>query len=108
LAEQRKALAREKAQWGQTVFLLLKNELLSDPVQLLQIPVDGYFSLPLLPVLFVLLDTGEISRERSIQYMQHQIALIDSPITNAICRKIRMTASPQNSYEDLLRPNCIS
>jgi Fe-S-cluster containining protein len=87
LATQRKMLAKEKVRWGQGVFSLLKKELIGNPTQRQRIPVDGYLSLPLLPVLIVLLGSGEISRGRCIQYMEHQTAVIDSLVANAIRRK---------------------
>jgi hypothetical protein len=87
LALYRTALANEKARWGTSVFSLLKKGLVEDPVQMKRIPFDGYLSLPLLPVLSVLIGSGEKTRERCIQYMEHQLSLIESLVAKAIRRK---------------------
>jgi len=87
LAQQRLALAAEKAVWGDDVFALLAPELCADEAQARRVPVDGWLSLSLVPVLALLAARSERCRTRCLRYAASQIALIDDKVEQALRRK---------------------
>lgn len=87
MAQQRDALAAERAAWGDGVFALLKRELFDDAAQSRRIPSNGCLSLPLVPVLMVLGDRSEDSRDRCMRYLRSQMALIDAKVAQAVQRR---------------------
>ena len=88
LARRRDDLARERAQWGNGVFALLKKELFDLRGDARQIPADGYLSLPLAPVLAIVASVDEESRVRCVDFIDRQLALIDAMIAAAMARKL--------------------
>jgi Fe-S-cluster containining protein len=86
--ESRRAdLLADKAYFGDAVFALLRTALLSDPSQLNRIPVDGFFSLSIVPALLTIAAYSHRCRTRCVQYVDSQIALIDSKIQQAKQRR---------------------
>ena len=75
LARRRAELALEKRHWGAGVFRLLEPELFRKPEAMSKIPLDGFMSLSLAPVLMVLAETSPRCRARCIEYLDAQLAL---------------------------------
>jgi Fe-S-cluster containining protein len=87
LDQRRADLRAEKQRWGNEIFSLLRHELFNNPVQEKRIPDNGYLSLPLVPVLAVLAKESAASRQRCVQYIDRQCALINRMVAEAIARK---------------------
>lgn len=87
MAQQRDALAAERAAWGEGVFALLKRDLFDDEAQSRRIPSNGHLSLSLVPVLMVLAGRSDDGRDRCMRYLRRQVALIDAKIAQALQRK---------------------
>lgn len=87
LGRQRRALAAEKATWGDAVFALLERDLLADEAQARRAPADGYLTLSLVPVLAVLATRSAACRARCARYATSQIALIDHKVGQALRRR---------------------
>ena len=101
LSRRRDDLARERANWGNGVFALLKKELFDGRGDARQIPVDGYLSLPLAPVLAIVASADEASRLRCAAFIDSQLALIDAMIAAAMARKVstdRATTAQLRTY----------
>jgi Putative zinc- or iron-chelating domain len=75
LARRRADLSLEKRHWGTGVFRLLEPELFRKPEALDKIPVDGFVSFSLAPVLMVLSETSSRCRVRCIEYLEAQLEL---------------------------------
>ena len=87
IARRREDLQLEKHGWGNAVFSLLWKDLFSDPAEAARIPVEGFFSLSIVPVLLVLAGVSEQCRDRCLRYLDSQVVLIDEKVRLAIARK---------------------
>jgi Fe-S-cluster containining protein len=87
LAQRRSDLLAEKQGWGDAVFALLRPALMAEPNLLQKIPVDGFLTLSIVPLLAVIGGVSERWRERTLQYVDSQINLIDLKTSQAIQRK---------------------
>ncbi|MFP5389925.1 MAG: hypothetical protein ACLGI6_00035 [Gammaproteobacteria bacterium] len=85
LVRRRASLIEEKRSWGTAVFSVLAPEL-ARSIQL-DASGAGYLVLPLAPVLAVLAAQGDAQRAQCVQYIDRQLALIDSAIGAALARK---------------------
>ncbi|AVA35612.1 Fe-S-cluster containining protein [Cupriavidus metallidurans] len=87
LAQRRAVEAAEKAEWGNAVFRLLLPELLAAPGGIAALPVEGYRTLALAPVLAVIAAGSEPDRLRCLAFIDAQVALIRRHAAAAIARK---------------------
>jgi uncharacterized protein len=87
LAQRRDDLAADKRWWGDAVFGMLHRELFADPAAVNRIPFDGFLSIAPAPILMVLADASMRCRERCIEYLDAQVALIEEKIRQALDRK---------------------
>jgi uncharacterized protein len=89
LARRRADLAADERFWGAAVFELLKKDLLSSAAVTAKIPADGFLSLSLAPALLVLAPVSDGCRERCLQYVHAQLALIRGMVEEAVLRRRR-------------------
>jgi len=87
LAQRRDDLAADKKWWGDAVFGMLHRELFADPAAVNRIPFDGFLTIAPAPLLMVLADVSQRCRERCIEYLDAQAALIGEKIRQALVRK---------------------
>jgi Fe-S-cluster containining protein len=88
IKQRRDDLHWEKQYWGNAVFTALRTALFTNPAEIAKIPINnGLVLLSIIPVLQVLADVSDHCRTRCLQYVDRQIALIDSKIAQAILRK---------------------
>jgi hypothetical protein len=87
LARRRRDLIDEKRWWGDEVFGVLRNELFANPAALARVPVGGFAVLAIAPVLVVLSAVSPRCRQRCLEYLDAQIALIDDRIGRAVAEK---------------------
>ncbi len=88
LAERRQALAAERRWWGQRVFQALLPELGSDGGALERLPREGFITLSLAPVLLVIAQESEHSRERCVAYLKAQAGLAQRMLGAARTRRL--------------------
>lgn len=88
LGRRRADLLDDKRYWGEAVFALLKSDLFASPSARAMIPADGYMTLSIAPALLVLAGISERCRQRCLEYIDSQRALIDRQITAALHRKL--------------------
>jgi len=84
LARRRRDLADEKRWWGDAVFGVLRGELFASPAALARVPVGGFLVLTIAPVLVVLSAVSPRCRQRCLEYLDAQIALIEERIRLAV------------------------
>jgi hypothetical protein len=89
LARRRADLAEERRIWGDAVFGMLRGELFDDPGAVARLPSDGYFAMAIAPVLMVLGDVSARLRARCIEYLDAQVALIESLAAPSMPRGVR-------------------
>jgi len=89
LARRRADLAADKRFWGNGVFEMLRKDLFSSAAATARIPVDGFFSISLVPALVVLAGVSEPCRARCLEYLDAQLALIERTIQHALLRDRR-------------------
>jgi Fe-S-cluster containining protein len=87
LARRRADEAREKAEWGSSVFRLLLPELLAAPGGIGALPVQGYRTLALVPALAAVAAASEPGRLRCLALIDAQVTLIRRVVEAAITRK---------------------
>jgi Fe-S-cluster containining protein len=87
LAQRRRDMVADKQWWGKGVFEMLRKDLFASPFESVRLPLDGFFSLSLVPVLMVLADISMSCRERCVEYIDAQLALIDQLVQKAIKRQ---------------------
>jgi hypothetical protein len=80
LARRRADLQRDKLFWGAGVFAQLARELLSDRAALARIPLQGFVSIPPVPVLALLAQVSERCRLRCLAFLEAQRGLIDAAL----------------------------
>jgi hypothetical protein len=78
LARRRAELASDKRFWGDAVFAELARDLASDPAALARIPLQGFVSIPLAPILLVLARVSERCRARCLRFLEAQLGLIEA------------------------------
>jgi len=81
--QRRRDLLADKDYFGHAVFAMLKPALLAEPGQLQRIPVEGFFTMSLIPALVVFAGVSEPCRTRILAYVDSQLALIDGKILKA-------------------------
>ena len=88
LQQRRAELILEKSYWGNDVYTLLESQIFKNNNELARVPIDdGWLTISILPVLMVLAEISRPCAARCLQYVEAQIALIDSKITQAISKK---------------------
>jgi Fe-S-cluster containining protein len=80
----RAGLVHEKERWGRAVFGMLETGLTQGQSRLRD---DAYRVLPLAPVLAVLATEGPEMRAQCVEYIDFQLALIDTAVNSALDRK---------------------
>jgi Fe-S-cluster containining protein len=84
LQRRRAELVQEKARWGRAVFGMLERELAGAA----RMPDGGgYLVLPLVPVLAVLAAESPAMRAACVDYVDAQLALIETSVAAALARK---------------------
>jgi hypothetical protein len=96
LVRRRRDLADEKRWWGEAVFGVLRAELFANPAALARVPVGGFLVLAIAPVLVVLSAVSPRCRQRCLEYLDAQLALLDDRIRLAIAEK-RLADRPGTS-----------
>jgi len=87
LARRRRDLADDKRRWGDAVFGILGRDLFADEAALSRVPVGGFLTIAIAPVLVVLAAVSPRSRRRCLEYLDAQIVLIEETIRSAVARK---------------------
>jgi Fe-S-cluster containining protein len=87
LAHRRRDLVDEKRWWGNAVFGVLRGELFANPAALARVPVGGFLVLAIAPVLVVLSAVSPRCRQRCLEYLDAQTALIDERVRIAVASK---------------------
>jgi Fe-S-cluster containining protein len=83
LARRRADLVDDKARWGNAVFRMLRGELARTPAA----HAGGYRVLPLVPVLAVLAAESPTMRAECVDYIDAQLALIETEVGAALARR---------------------
>jgi hypothetical protein len=87
LARRRRDLTDEKRWWGEAVFSMLQKDLFANPPALARIPLGGFLTMAIAPVLMVLATVSPRCRQRCIEYIDAQIDLIQNTLRSAVARK---------------------
>lgn len=105
LRTRRSALENEKKRWGAAVFELLAPEIFLHEQALNLIPENGDFTMSLVPVLQVLLQTEPASRSWILEYLEVQIELMRTTIADAVARRQRTDRAETAQLRSLLQAN---
>ncbi|PQV54395.1 hypothetical protein B0G83_101577 [Paraburkholderia sp. BL21I4N1] len=87
LARRRSALEQEKAMWGRAVFESLRKDLFESPAALARIPAGGFLTISIVPALLAVAGASVRCRERCLDYIDSQLALIERRIAQALLRR---------------------
>ncbi len=91
LADRRRDLAEERIRWGESVFRALLPELSAGGSVLEKLPIQGFITLSLAPVLLTIAQASERARTRCVAYLEAQSLLAQRTLATARDRGLEQT-----------------